>query len=268
VPPPEKATYDSDPRIQKAHDLITMWNRVAPEIQSMHQFEGHLPTENIHLHGLSFRTIWFNLLAQSPSYMQWVMTQDPAIAYQYEKRVLKLLQWRNPRERWVMKSPFSLNHIPWVLKVYPNAGFIWPHRDPVKAMSSGVSLMGTLTYMRSDHPFLGNTFEQMLNSEMTAGMVGQPIAWLQDGTLPEGRLCNVQYADFVKSPVDVIRAIYTQFGAELTDEAAGAMQRYMDEHPRSGRPAHDYDTGDEQLVTYERSAFHAYQQYFDVPNEL
>src|SRR5210317_48873 len=36
-PPPERASYNSDPRIDKAHKLVTQWNRVAPEFASMHE---------------------------------------------------------------------------------------------------------------------------------------------------------------------------------------------------------------------------------------
>ena len=42
-PPPEKATYHTDPRIEKAHKLTDWWNRVAPELISMHEFSGHIP---------------------------------------------------------------------------------------------------------------------------------------------------------------------------------------------------------------------------------
>ena len=269
-PPPEAATYRTDPRIEAADRTITMWNRVTPEIASMHDFTGWSATESIHLQVLSFRTpAWFDSLwGQVPGFARYMAGQDIADSYRYEKRVLKLLQWRNPRKHWVLKSPFALSHLPKVLEVYPDAGFIWTHRDPVRAVASVVSLIGTLNWIRSDHPLSGDTLEILTNPELAAGLMSQPIGWLEDGVIPRSSLCNVQYQDFVRDPMAVVGQIYDFFGIELTDEARSAMRRYMDEHPRTGRPSHDYDLGSSEEIQMERAAFKTYQEYFDVPSEV
>src|SRR5262249_23323695 len=136
---------------------------------------------------------------------------DQAEPYRYEKRVLKLLQWKNPRRTWVMKSPFALSHLPKVLEVYPDCGFIWTHRDPVKALSSVVSLIGTLHWMRSDEPFIGDTLSQFTNPDLAAGMMSQPIKWLEEGELSKERLCNVQYPDLVGDTMGAVAQIYDFF---------------------------------------------------------
>ena len=268
-PPPEAATYDCDPRIERADGLTTMWNRVTPEIESMHEFNGRVPTESIHVHCIAFASLsWFDLMGQCPSYTMHMIQQDPADAYRYEKRVLQLLQWRNPRRTWVLKSPVMLLHMPSVLEVFPDAGFVWTHRDPVKAVSSVVSLVGTLHWMRSDSPFLGDSQGQFTKPDLAAGMMAQPIGWLQSGALAPERLCNIQYTDFVRDPMASVAHIYEYFGLELSDESRGAMQRYLDEHHRSDRPAHKYDLGTDAEVAMEREAFRPYQEYFDVADEF
>jgi Sulfotransferase family len=268
-PPPEAASYDSDPRIVRADGLTTMWNRVAPQIETMHEFNGRVPTESIHVHCLSFRSpSWFDLFGQVPSYTVYMMGQNPADAYRYEKRVLQLLQWRNPRRTWIMKSPVTLTHMPSVLEVYPDAGFIWTHRDPVKALSSVVSLIGTLHWMRSDQPFIGDSQAQFTNADLAAGMMAQPIGWLENGALPREQLCNVQYHDFVRDPIGVIEQIYAHFHLDFPEQTRSAMQQYMEANPRSGRPAHEYDLGSEEEIQLERDAFRPYQEYFNVPDEI
>ena len=268
-PPPEAATYDTDPRIDRADGITTQWNRVAPSIESMHEFNGRVPTESIHLHCLSFRSPgWLDLFGQSPSYSAYIMAQDPAEAYRYEKRVLKLLQWRNPRRTWIMKSPVTLLHMPSVLEVYPDAGFVWPHRDPVKALASVVSLIGTLHWMRSDVPFLGDSLAQFTNADLVAGMLAQPIGWLESGQLPPEQLYNIRYRDLVADPMGAIAGMYEHFGLELGSDSRAAMQGYMDAHPRSSRPGHEYDIGTVDEIALEREAFRPYQEYFDVADEL
>jgi hypothetical protein len=267
-PPPEAATYDVDPRIDKADKIITMWNRVAPEIESMHEFWGAGPTENIHLHCLSFRApTWMSLLAQVPTYAAYMQQQDGTLPYEYEKRVLKLLQWKNPRKRWVNKSPAALLHMPDIVKVYPDAKFIWTHRDPVKAVASVVNLVGTLYWMRSDHPFAGNTLEMITNSDLAAMMMSMPIDWMEQGVVPKDQVANVQYNDFVRAPVDTIAQVYADLGLDLTVAARQKMQAYVDAHARSARPAHRYEFGSEELVSYERKVFQRYTDYFKVAAE-
>ncbi|MCA1844824.1 MAG: sulfotransferase [Actinobacteria bacterium] len=268
-PPPEAATYTTDGRIARADHLITMWNRVAPEIEAMHEFAGDSPTENIHLHCLSFRSpAWFSLLGQIPTYSAYMMGQDPALPYLYEQRVLKLLQWRNPRRTWILKSPVALMQMPVIRGVYPDAGFIWTHRDPVKALASVVDLIGTLYWMRTDHPFLGDSLAQFTNAQLAGGMMALPTIWLDQGLLPAEALCNVQYHEFVADPLAVAAQIYARFDLELTADGRAAMERYVATHTRDARPVHRYDLGDQDLIDAERTEFKQYQDYFGVPSEV
>lgn len=167
-----------------------------------------------------------------------------------------------------MKAPYTLAHMPSVLKVYPDAGFIWPHRDPVKAMASATNFIGLLHYLRTDDAFQGDSLAQFTNADMASFMMSQPIRWLENGDLPREQLCNVQYLDFVKDPMGIVARIYDHFGLELTPESAATMQRYMDDNPRTARPAHEYELGSAEQIEWEREAFRDYQQYFEVPDEI
>lgn len=268
-PPPEKATYANDPRIDTFRPLITQINRVIPEIQSMHEFEPELSTENIHIHCLSFMSpAWFpSFGGQVPSYMTYMQNVDPVLIYEYEKRVLKLLQWKNPRRHWVLKSPYCINHLPEILKVYPDAALLWTHRDPVKALSSVVNLIGTLFWARSDSPFIGNSLDMYTNADLSASMLERPIDWLNSGVLPTEQLMNIQYAELVEDPIATIEKVYRYFDIDFSTEARQAMQAYLDANPRQSRPKHQYHAGDDAQVNRERQAFARYQRFFDVPSE-
>lgn len=257
-------------RPERAADLLGMWYRIAPELESMREFAAMVPTETIHTQCLSFNSpAWFNaVLGQCHEYTRFVMTQrEPIDAYRYDLRFLKLLQWRQPPRRWILKSPVILTHMPEILELYPDAGFIWTHRDPVKALASVVDLAGTLMWVRSDHPFLGDTMKQYTSADGVAMMLERAMSWLDDGTVPRERLCNIQYHDFLRDPVACAEHIYDFFGWELTPEGRGAMAGYMADNPRSARPAHEYDLGSTAEVTMERAAFEPYQRYFEVPSE-
>lgn len=269
-PPPEAATIANDPRIDHGHKLSTMVNRVTPEAASMHEWYGTVPTDCASVHCHTFNSpAWFSpVLGQSPSYVGEVIKRSNVPVYQYEKRFLQLLQWRNPCKRWVLKSPYSINHIPEILQVFPDMGFIWPHRDPVKALASMVNLLGITFWARTDHPFIGDSMDMYTNADVGAAMMSRPIDWLESGVLPRSQLCNVKYQDFVRDPVAVVANIYDYFGFEMTDRGREAMRRYMVEKPRESRPAHQYDVGEQEMIETERRAYKRYQDYFDVPSEV
>jgi len=268
-PPPEKATYLTDPRVKKADKFMDLWNRVTPELVSVHEFCGDIPVESIYVEALSFVSPeWLNLLGQVPSYNAYVAQRSFEPAYRYEKRVLKLLQWRNPRKHWILKAPSYALHLPDVLRVYPDACFVWIHRDPIKALASMVSAIGTLNWARSDRPLVPGAYEHWTRSDLVGAMLCLPIDWLENKILPHNQLCNIQYLDFTRDPMAVIERIYAYFAIRLTEEGRAAMLRYMNDNPRTGRPAHEYDVGSEELIGWERQVFKRYQDYFNVPSEI
>jgi Sulfotransferase family len=267
-PPPEAATYLTDPRIERGHRLIDQWNRVTPTIVSMHEFAGHMPMECCQILGLGFRSpTWFDSLGQVPSYQGWLAGQDVRIALRYHERVLKLLQWRNPRRHWILKDPMHLDRIPQLLEVYPDARFVWPHRDPTRALASTVNLLGTVQWGRTDHPFQFGAFEYVTDPNLSAGRFNAVIDQIESGAFRRERLHNMLYADLVSEPSGTIEKMYEALGMELSPAGRAAMQAYIDANPREARPPHKVNLGSDELNSRERRAFQRYQEYFSIPYE-
>jgi hypothetical protein len=128
--------------------------------------------------------------------------------------------------------------------------------------------LGTIFYIRSDEPFIGDSLSNWTKPDLAAGMLNQPIEWLESGLLPRDRLYNVNYNDLVAEPVEVASHIYRYFGIPLSPEGLAAMQRYNIENPRSARPTHAYSLGSSEQITMARNAFAKYQDYFQVPSEV
>jgi hypothetical protein len=267
-PPPEAATYDTDPRIERGHQLIDQWNRVTPTLASMHEFAGTVPMECCQILGFGFRSsTWFDSLGQVPSYQMWLAGQDVRIALAYHKRVLKLLQWRNPRTHWILKDPMHLDRMPEMLEVYPDARFVWPHRDPTRALASAVSLLGTVQWGRTDHPFQFGAFDYVTNPDLSASRFNAVIDQIDAGAIPKDRLYHVFYADLIEDPIAAISAMYGAFGLELTEAGRAGMQDYIDTHPRGARPVHKVNLGGDEMNSRDRIAFARYQEYFAIPFE-
>lgn len=247
---------------------IRMWNRVTPEVESIHDFGAHEPIETIMIESMSFQCpAWLNLLGLAPSYTAYAEARGHAPALQYAKRVLKVIQWQNPGRRWVLKSPDALRYMPTLVETFPDVRLIWAHRDPIKALSSAINMIGTLSWIRSDRRLPPGIFDAITDPQATAASLSCPIDWIGQGLIPEAQLYNMQYRDLMSDPIATLADCYRFFGLELTDAARAAITGYLEANPRSSRPPHRYSTGEQERIDRERTFFKRYQDYFDVPNE-
>jgi hypothetical protein len=265
-PPPESSSYDSDQRIEVADKLFTQWSRVAPEFATMHEMRGDIPAECGLLMAGSFISDHIASLHQTPGYSAWIANADYLPVYRYHKQILQILQWKNPRKRWLLKAPEHQVHLDTLLAVYPDARIVQTHRDPLKCMASTTSLMGTLYYMRSDQPFDARMFENIIMGEATAARLEQVMHQRQSGVVPERNIADSRYQDLMEDPLSCIEAIYDHFDMTLSGETRARMKTYLAGKPKGKFGRHEYDVGEDRQQ--ERALFERYQAQYKVPNEV
>lgn len=260
-----------DPRIERADQRMRMWNRVTPETAAVHDFGGDEPIETILAEALSFRTpAWLNLLGLTPGYNAMIAAdpegQLPSL--RYGLRVLKAIQWQTPGGRWILKSPDALSYISDVLQIFPDVQFVWAHRDPVRALSSAVNMIGTLTWIRSDTKPGAGIFDFLTDPANSARNLSDPIDWIERGTLPREQLHNIQYHDLMADPVKAIGALYRDLGMAFSPDFRARIKAYFAAHPRTSRPKAPYSVGEADRIAAERAHYKRYQDYFGVPSEV
>jgi hypothetical protein len=267
-PPPQTVTYHSDPRIEKAHQIADQWNRVVPELVSMHEYSGTIPQEDVPLLAHSFRNVgWFMVLGEVMQYYGYMATADLEPAYRYHKRILKLLQWKNPRKQWILKNSANLEELTDMLKVYPDACIVWPHRDPSKSVASTVSLIGSMLWGQADHPFQRVSLDQYMDPHGAAKRLTHVIDQMESGVVPKARVCNVLYRDLVTDPVGTAAKIHDYFHLPFGAHGREVLEEYLRQNPRDKRPPHKVSAETRAAVDKDRPAFKRYQDYFGVPNE-
>ena len=265
APPPTKETYESDPRIERAHHLVTQWNRVVPEFATMHEMGGRIPAECGMLMANSFISDHIVSLQQGVEYATWYASADLTPAYEYHRTLLQILQWKNPRQHWLLKAPAHQNYLDTLLKVYPDARIIQTHRDPIKCMASATNLMGCLYYMRSDKAFDAEAFEDFMTGEATARRLEQVMQQRDSGVVPAANICDSRYQDLMEAPLSCVEHIYAHFDMPLTDTAKARMQAYLATKPKGKYGVHRYTVDDAEKA--ERRFFRNYQQAYQVPDE-
>ncbi len=267
VPPPEPATYGTDPRIAAAHREISIMDEIVPAFPSMQEVAGHLPNECIFLFAHQFATDKWIGEFDVPSYLTWTSSHDLAPIYRYHRRLLQLLQSRHRRARWVLKAPSHLHLLPTLFSVYPDARVVLPHRDPLRVVGSLANLMASLRWMRSDYVDYAN-----IVATMAFGFAYQMenLSKLRDeGTIPNGQILDLRYADLVADPITTVRKIYAHYEIDFTEAFAARLRARLAARPRSERARHEYDFADTGLdLARERALHAAYQERYGVPSEV
>jgi len=265
-PPPETATYTTDPRIAQADQLFTQWNRVAPEFAAMHEMRGDIPAECGLLMAGTFISDHIASLHQTHSYSALCIEADFLPVYQYHKTILQILQWKNPRRRWLLKAPEHQVHLDTLLRVYPDARIVQTHRDPIKCMASTTSLIGTLYYMRSDQPFNAQLFDNIIMGDATAQRLEHVMEQREQGIVPEANIADSRYQDLMDDPLACIEGIYAHFGMVLSVPARTRMQDYLRAKPKGKFGQHSYRV--DARKARDRPMFRRYQQLYNVPDEV
>jgi hypothetical protein len=266
VPPPEPATYDSDPRIPGTDHEVKLWHEVAPEYLTMHANAAVHPQECIFLMGHDLASAHFSGVLDVPSYAIWLATHDLAPAFRFHRRMLQTLQWKHARERWLLKAPSHLSVLPALFAVYPDARVVFTHRDPAKTVPSTASLMATLRRMRRD-----DVDANAIAAAMVRGVaigLEKMMAERASGAIPDAQFVDLRYADLMRDPLAAIRRVYEQLDLPLPDAIAERMRAYLAAKPRAQHGEHRYDLADFGIDPGRlRARYAAYVERFAVPLE-
>jgi hypothetical protein len=267
-PPPESASYRSDPRIDKVARELAQVERLLPEFRYMHPMGAELPQECVAFFAHDFVSMIFDVQFRLSQYQDWLIREDMSEVFRNHRRWLQLLQWKKPGDTWVLKSPQYLWNIDDMLREYPDARVIQTHRDPVKVAMSIASLTATLRSLASaqvDLPEVTRHYVELLDYG-----TGKTMAARERGQLDAGRVIDVQFADFRRDPLEVVQRIYAHLGFTLDAQSAAAMRRFLDagaESERHGRHRYDIVASGIDLRA-ERARFGAYQRAYAIPDEL
>jgi len=266
-PPPEAATALTDPRIAESQARIELAYEMRPVMRTMHPMGAQLGQECIVFMGGEFKSGIFLSMFNLPSYMHWLNHDaDMGPAYAWHRQFLQLLQWRNPGERWILKSGAHLWALPALMAEYPDAILVQTHRDPRRIIASLTSLFAVVHASSSDDVTVAKVAQAWAEPVLDA--LDRSVTAREDGTIPEGRVLDVQYSEFLDDPIRTIRAIYDHVGGDLTPEVEARVLSFFSENEAGKFGRHGYtwiDTGLDAGEVMERAQ--RYCDYFDVQEE-
>ena len=260
-PPPDRATYDTDPRIAITERQLRWFQRVLPDFAKIHPVGARLPEECVVILSHSFLSSQFCSMYVVPSYQTWMRAQNLVPAYRLHRRVLQQLQWRCRGDRWVLKAPAHLAGLRELCVVYPDVGVVMTHREPLEVLPSEASLHTVLRQTFSDAvdpALVGREVTELTAEEIRTGLQAR-----DDGCAPAERFVDVRYRELVADPIGTVRTIYGRFDMPFTATAEARMRRHLAESPKDRHGAHVYSLTQFGLTPdEERDRYRAYRERF------
>jgi len=228
------------------------------DFSKIHYVDADTPEECVLLHAYAFNGVQLGFEIMLEPYRSWLLAQDLVPLYRYQKRQMQMLNWRNPGEQWMLKAPAHMWAVDAILDVFPDARFIWCHREPVAVTASINSMNRAVMGM-----YAGN------HDHMNKNAIGHSVMeWyamsLEKGLSERERhdpslFVDTSQSEFVSHPMGVVEKVYSAFEMELTQEARVAMQAHIDNNPKGKHGKHEYDVAEYGLtreIIEQRFAFY------------
>lgn len=195
------------------------------------------PAECQDLMALDFRSQIFPAFAQIPSYMDWLLDADLTSTYLYERRALKLLQWRMPNKPWRLKCPTHLIYLEHLNHAFPDARFVMTHRDPTDVMLSVIDVYADIVSKFTDH--LDIRYQAELNIEQWSKGMQRALAFRDAGN--DHRFYDIHFRAMHNDPIGEVRGLYQWLGEPLTPEFEAGMARWWKENSETREPSSKKD---------------------------
>ncbi|WP_460854197.1 sulfotransferase family protein [Pseudomaricurvus hydrocarbonicus] len=260
VPPPKAAELSTDPRCVESQKLTELSLKYAPQIAAIHYENADSPTECQFAMSQSFCAQYFDAIAEVPGYREWFLNTSYLPAFQYQKRLLQLLQTEAPG-RWTLKNPWHPLFLDDLTQVYPDAQLVMTHRDPVEVVGSCCSLIKNVRMMLSDNVDLHSIGETMMDTFTL--MVERTLAYKEKHGWDA--IYDLQYVDVMRDPIGEIKKMYAALDEPWSATAESAMTTYLNNNPKGQFGKHEYNLEEYGLTRQiVRERFADYCQRFNI----
>lgn len=235
---PAPAEGTEDKRAERAGHELAWMERLAPGFRVMHPLAPHLPQECIAIDSHTLQGYEFQTTHYVPNYQRWLEQREKHGIYDHHHRFLQYLQWQRPGRHWVLKAPAHLFGLAELLAIYPDAGIIQTHRNPLEVMASLASLS---TLLRG--AFSEAVDPHAIGREMALrwgdGLL-KSLRQRECGEVPADRFIDVDYRNVVCAPINTVERIYAHFGRALDSKAEKAMRDFLAANPKDKHGTHRY----------------------------
>jgi hypothetical protein len=226
-----------DDRIANGQAALEQMNLLIPLMTNMYDVPNDGIHEEVELQHMCLSSLLMAAGQPVTGWMEGYFAEDQRPHYAFLKRALKALQFLEPKQRWVLKSPQHLAWVPALLETFPDATLVCTHRDPVSVFTSWITMTCYSARMSRDPCIPGDVIPhaQLLQKRLLDGIVRDK------DFLPEGRTEHVYFHDFMADDRGTLDRIYERAGLPMTPQTKNEIDHYIATHPRGRHGKVIYD---------------------------
>jgi hypothetical protein len=226
-PPPGAAPVCSG-RIALAQRAVEKWLDFCPTLLQMHPYSdkgAYQLSEDEEVFAFDFRSA-------SPIHLYKVPTLDVAMvmldsnqveAFRFHRELLQHLQWSTGKSRWICKGASAQVHLDALLKVYPDALCVWPHRPLADIYASDVTIRATvydaINGRANDWSGQARAFAERMKAAFDRVMASSLI--------DDPRVMHIPFRELSADPIGAIRRIYDRRGLTVTAKFEGRVHAWL-----------------------------------------
>lgn len=216
-----------DPRIAVADRYLTWMRQRAPLFATGHPMYTEETEEEQVLLDAGFNSLYQHAAHLNvPSYVQWVLAQDPRRMFDDMRRILQYLQWQHfkgLRRRWILKTPCLLGTESALAHAFPGMDFIVTHRHPQLVMASTAALLCGVLQVFNDSIDRHRAGTVMLAN--FGATVQRHLQWRAD--YPASRVRDVRFDEVVADEAGVLRRLYDFLALPFTQTAHDNVRQWL-----------------------------------------
>jgi Sulfotransferase family len=245
---PPRDQWESNPLYRATVAAVEAADRDDPMSRQIHDVVAGEPDECLYMMLQRFVHNTFGASIGTPSYDDWWMTQDETPNYYRHRDNLKLIGFKEPHKRWLLRNISHLLYLDSLLEVFPDANIILTHRDPVAVVPSVCSLI-----MIGRRAILGPAADphQCGRRELELWKIGIERALKVRDLHPDNSFLDVYFRDLVDDTMSTVRGIYQYFDLKLDEATEHRMQAWLDAHSHTRPGFHKYTPEQYGLTAHE-----------------
>jgi Sulfotransferase family len=251
--------------IRQVDRQLRLFRRLAPDFGAMHPITATAPQECSEINAHVFASLRFDTTHRVPSYRAWLDNAGHREAYRFHRYFLQhLSRHGKARQRWVLKCPDHVFALDAIREVYPDACFVFVHRDPMRVLASVARLTEVL--------------RQPFTRHLDRATVGHQVCdrWAEGAehlvaackTLPKDSVIHIRYRELTGDPVGTVARLYARFGLPFDAAFEQRIKAYVDAKPNGGYGQLSHRLEDYGIdAARERDRFADYVETFGVGPE-
>ena len=234
--PIPKSNFGIRKREWKINTELKFARTIIPKLRAMHHIRAQTPEECMLIATMNIRSIVYMCMVDVPEYVEYLKDCNFESVFLWHKKFFQMLELTSRPERWLLKDPSHMGHIPEILATYPNARFINIHRNPIQSIASFCSLTKNIRSAFSknvDTTKIGKTVLDFWQHNLNKGMSYRK-------SLGSNQIVDINYTEFIKNPLDAIKNTYSVLGFDIDIETENKMKEYLTQQNKTRKEEHNY----------------------------